>query len=81
MLKRLTTATGLAAGGQYVTIELGDLVGVTPSVQFGGVLAIVVSIGPTFISVKTPPHAAGAVDVSVTDSGQTTTLAGAYTFQ
>jgi len=80
-LKRLTTATGPAAGGQYVTIELGDLVGVTPSVLFGGVPAIVVSVGPTFISVKTPPHVAGAVDVSVTDSGQATTLAGAYTFQ
>ncbi len=81
VLERLTTATGPAAGGQYVTIELGDLVGVTPSVQFGGVPALVVSVGPTFISVKTPPHAAGAVDVSVTDRGQTTALAGAYTFQ
>jgi hypothetical protein len=45
------------------------------------VAATVVSTGPTFIAVKTPPHAAGAVDVSVTDRGQTATLAGAYTFQ
>ena len=81
VLARLTTATGPAAGGQYVTIELGDVVGTMPSVQFGGVAATVVSVGPTFISVKTPAHAAGAVDVSVTDSGQTATLAGAYTFQ
>lgn len=81
VLDRLTTTTGPAAGGQYVTIELGDLVGLTPTVQFGGVPATVVSTGPTFISVKTPAHAAGAVDVTVTDSGQTATLAGAYTFQ
>jgi hypothetical protein len=81
LLERLTSATGPAAGGQYVTIELGDRVGLTPTVQFGGVAATVVSIGPTFISVTTPPHDAGAVDVSVTDGGQTATLAGAYTFQ
>lgn len=80
-LARLTTTNGPAAGGQYVTIELDDLVGVTPAVAFGGVAATVVSTGPTFISVKTPPHAAGAVDVSVTDNGQTATLPGAYTFQ
>ncbi|HEY1553237.1 MAG TPA: IPT/TIG domain-containing protein [Kofleriaceae bacterium] len=81
VLERLTTATGPAAGGQYITIELGDVVGVTPTVQFGGVAATVVSTGPTFISVKTPAHDAGAVDVSVTDSGQTATLPGAFTFQ
>ncbi len=81
VLERLTIASGPGAGGQYVTIELGDLVGVTPSVQFGGVPATVVSVGPTFISVKTPAHDAGAVDVSVTDGGQTATLAGAFTFQ
>jgi hypothetical protein len=80
-LNRLTTPTGPAAGGQYLTIELGDLVGLTPIVQFDGVAATVVSTGPTFISVTTPPHAAGAVDVSVTDRGKTATLAGAYTFQ
>ena len=81
VLDRLTAITGPAAGGQYVTIELGDVVGTMPTVQFGGVPAPVVSTGPTFISVKTPAHAAGAVDVSVTDGSQTATLAGAYTFQ
>jgi hypothetical protein len=81
VLDRLTIATGPAAGGQYVTIELGDVVGMTPTVQLGGVAATVVSTGPTFISVKTPPHAAGAVDVTVTDAGQAATLAEAYTYQ
>ena len=80
-LARLTTTTGPAAGGQYVTIELDDVVGFTPTVAFDGVAATVVSTGPTFISVKTPPHAAGTVDVSVTDNGQTATLPGAFTFQ
>lgn len=64
-----------------VTIELGDVIGLTPTVQLGGVPATVVSTGPTFISVKTPAHAAGMVDVTVTDSGRTATLAGAHTFQ
>jgi hypothetical protein len=56
-------------------------VGQTPVVLFGGVAASIVSIGPTFVAVKTPAHAAATVDVSVTDRGQTTTLVGAYTFQ
>jgi hypothetical protein len=81
LLTRLTASTGVAAGGQYVTIELGDVIGTAPTVQFGGTPATVVSVGPTFISVRTPAHAAGMVDVSVTDSGQTATLPGAYTFQ
>ncbi len=81
VLDRLTATTGPAAGGQYVTIELGDMVGTAPTVAFGGAPATVVSTGPTFVSVKTPAHAAGAVDVSVTDAGQTATLAGAFTFQ
>lgn len=81
VLDRLTATSGPAAGGQYVTIELGDLVGTAPAVQFGGMPATVVSTGPTFVSVKTPAHGAGAVDVSVTDNGQTATLPGAYTFQ
>lgn len=81
VLSRLTATTGPTAGGQYVTIELDDVVGTMPTVQLGGVAATIVSVGPTFISVKTPAHAAGAVDVSVTDSGQTSTLAGAYTYQ
>jgi len=80
-LARLTATTGPAAGGQYVTIELDDVVGTAPTVQFGGVAATIVSVGPTFISVKTPAHAAGAVDVAVTDSGQTATMPGAFTFQ
>jgi hypothetical protein len=81
LLSRLTTSAGAAAGGDYVTIELGDVVGTAPTVQFGGAPATVVSVGPTFISVRTPAHAAGKVDVAVTDSGQTATLPSAYAFQ
>jgi hypothetical protein len=81
LLSRLTAGTGAAAGGAYVAIELGDYVGLSPTVQFGGVPATVVSVGPMFIAVKTPAHAAGAVDVTVTDGSQTSTLPAAYTFQ
>ena len=81
LLTKLTASTGPAAGGQYVTIVLGDVVGMQPTVTFGDAAATVVSVGPSFISVRTPAHAAGAVDVSVTDRGQAAKLPGAYTFQ
>jgi hypothetical protein len=81
LLSLVTQKVGPAAGGQYLTIELGDLVGLSPTVTFGDVPATVVSVGPTFIAVKTPAHAAGAVDVAITDGTQTSTLPAAYTFQ
>lgn len=78
-LTGLAPASGPAAGGQVVTISganLSDIVGVA----FGGVQGTITGGNDTSVSVRTPAHAAGVVDVVVTTSGGSATLSGAYTF-
>jgi hypothetical protein len=77
----LSQWAGPSAGGQYVMVQLGDVIGTSPDVRFGDTPATVVSVGPTFVAVRTPAHASGSVDVSVTDRGETTVLQNAYRFQ
>src|SRR5439155_878407 len=72
--------SGPTAGGQSVNINGADLSGAT-SVTFGGAAAAITANTATQITVTTPTHAAGAVDVVVTTPGGNTTSTGGYTFQ
>ena len=72
--------SGPTAGGQSVNINGADLSGAT-SVTFGGAAAAITANTATQITVTTPTHAAGAVDVVVTTPGGSTTSTGGYTFQ
>ncbi len=68
------------AGGSTVTF-IGIGFGASPTVQFGsGNTVPVVNATATMITVTTPAHAVGAVDVTVTINGQQNTLAGAYMY-
>ena len=62
--------SGSTAGGTSVTIAGANLTGVT-SVTLGGVAAVVGANGANSVTVTTPAHAAGAVDVVVTAAGGT----------
>lgn len=73
--------SGPAAGGTNVTITGTGFVA-TPTVTFGGQAATnVVFVNSTTITCTTPAHAAGAVDVVVTNPDtQTGTGPGAFTY-
>lgn len=76
----LEPAEGLAAGGTEVRVYGDNLEGVT-SVTFGAVAGTaldVVSNGE--LTVVTPPHAAGQVDVVFVDADGNETLAGGFTY-
>jgi photosystem II stability/assembly factor-like uncharacterized protein len=74
-------ATGSLGGGTAVTLT-GSAFRAGVAVRFGGTLATgVVVVSATTITATTPPHAAGAVDVVVTNSdSQSATLAGGFTY-
>lgn len=78
-LTGLSPDSGTIVGGMTVTISGTDLSGAT-SVTFGGVAATITGNTATSITVTTPPHAAGLVDVVVTTPGGSATLRAAYTF-
>ncbi|HEX9982974.1 MAG TPA: IPT/TIG domain-containing protein [Thermoanaerobaculia bacterium] len=75
--------TGIAAGGGLVTITGAGFSGGLPAtVTFGGTAGTNVQfVSPTAITVVTPAHALGAVDVVVTVGGQSVTSAGGFTYQ
>jgi uncharacterized delta-60 repeat protein len=60
----ISPATGTFAGGTTATLSGQGFTGVS-SVRFGGVEATLVSVTPTAITVITPPHPAGVVDVEL----------------
>jgi acid phosphatase len=78
----ITPNSGSTAGGNAVTIR-GSGFANGATVMMGGVPATDVSVASsTTINATTPPHAAGAVNVSVTNSdGQSGTLANGFTYQ
>ena len=80
-LSAVTPATGTVAGGIRVTLT-GNAFQVGANVGFDGLPASDVTVvDATSITVTTPAHAAGAVDVQVLNpDGQTGTLAGAFTY-
>jgi len=77
----IAPTSGGIAGGAVVTIT-GTGFLTNPSVKFGGVAATNVSLtGSTSITATTPAHAAGKVDVLVTNTDtQSATLAQAFTY-
>jgi hypothetical protein len=78
----LSPTQGPAAGGQVVIIQGTDFSGAT-SVTFAGVSVgfSVLNQSGTQISITTPPHAPGPVDVIVgTPAGTSNTLTGQYTY-
>ena len=70
---------GPTSGGSIVTI-LGDEIDQASSVRFGGEPATILGTEDGALVVETPAHAAGAVDVEVEVTGNTATLASAYTY-
>lgn len=78
----LSPATGSSTGGTSVTIT-GTGFAPGASVTFGGTQAAFATVNSaTAITVSTPAHAAGAVDVFVTnpDGQNSNTLGGAFTY-
>jgi hypothetical protein len=81
-LTQVTPSAGTTAGGQQVQLRgIHFLAGAT--VNFGGVAGASVQVmDGQNILVKTPAHAAGAVDVHVVNPGGATgTLTGGFTYQ
>lgn len=79
-LQSVAPASGDVAGGAAVVLG-GAGFAAGAGVTFGGVAAAVTSASATALTVTAPPHAAGAVDVTVTNpDGQAATLAGAFTY-
>ena len=76
----LSPTTGATTGGTQVQINGTNLTGA--SVTFGGAAATVLGGPPggTILVVQTPPHAAGQVDVVVTNADGSTTVTGGFTY-
>jgi len=75
----LSPATGLTTGGTSVTIYGINFLGAS-SVTFGGTEATIVSVTDTEITVTSPAHAAGAVNVVVTTPGGSSTDVPTFTY-
>jgi hypothetical protein len=76
----LSPATGPTTGGTSVTIYGINFLG-TSSVTFGGTEATIVSVTDTEITVTSPAHAAGAVNVVVTTPGGSSTDVPTFTYE
>src|SRR3712207_6713202 len=74
----VTPASGPTTGGTSVTIKGKNLEGV--AVSFGGVRAADPTGSGTSLSVTTPQHAAGAVEVLVDRDGAKDSLADGFTY-
>ncbi|MES2597722.1 MAG: cadherin domain-containing protein [Verrucomicrobiota bacterium] len=71
---------GSTAGGAQATVVGTNFTG-TPAVTFGGTAATAVTVlSATTLTCLTPAHSAGAVDVSVTTSGGTSSRTNGYTY-
>lgn len=80
VIASVTSNVGNSIGGDTVTISGSLFTGAT-GVTFGGVSATgLVVVNDSTITVTTPSHAAGAVDVAVTIPAGTGTLASGFTY-
>jgi hypothetical protein len=75
----ISPTSGSTAGGTVVLVP-GTNLSTTTSVTFGATLASFTVISDTQVSVSTPPHAAGTVDVVVTNVGGSATSVGGFTY-
>jgi hypothetical protein len=77
----LNPTFGPQTGGTEVTISGANFVA-PATVDFGGAAATnVIVVSPTSITLTTPAHADGVVDVTVTCAGQPVTKTDAFTFE
>ncbi|MBV9497010.1 MAG: IPT/TIG domain-containing protein, partial [Acidobacteria bacterium] len=80
------TATGVApnsgpaVGGQTSVVISGTNLSNATGVTFGGIAATITANGSTSVTVTTPAHAAGAVNVVVTTAGGSATRTNGYTY-
>jgi hypothetical protein len=80
VLTSLTPARGSSAGGSTVVLN-GSSLATTSGVTFGGVPVPFIVVDNTLVLVTSvPPGSPGTVDVAVTTSGGTATLANAFTY-
>ncbi|SRR6266568_612203 len=76
----VSPASGPAAGATPITIT-GNRFLAGAKLSIGGISASITSLTPTSVAATTPPHAAGRVDVEVTNpDGQKAVLAGGFTY-
>ncbi|MDH6628972.1 hypothetical protein M2271_006807 [Streptomyces sp. LBL] len=75
----ISPTSGSTSGGTAVTIT-GTNLSSTESVTFDGVAAPFSVINATTLSAVTPPHAAGAFDVVVTNPSGSATAVGGFTY-
>lgn len=76
----ISPSAGSTAGGTLVTIQ-GAFFTPGSSVRVGGTLATDITVSnANTITARTPAHASGQVDVEVTSSGLTSSLANAFTY-
>ncbi len=77
----LNTTSGSASGGTTVTVTGDDFVSGATVLVDGAPASNVTVINKTSLSFVTPPHAAGVVNVQITNAGGTTaTASNAYTY-
>jgi hypothetical protein len=79
IVKSMSSHAGTVAGGQVVNIN-GTTLGGATAVSFGTTAATFTVVDPLHIRVTTPAHAAGLVDVTVTNSLGTSTVVTADQF-
>jgi plastocyanin len=76
----LNPSSGSTAGGTAVALSVTNFQS-GGTVTFGGVAATIHDFNSSTVNVTAPPHAAGAVDIVVTNpDGQSSTMAGAFTY-
>jgi hypothetical protein len=77
----VSPVSGPAAGGTVVTLT-GVGMGEVTAVTFGGTAGTAISVNPggTTLTVTTPAHATGAVNIVLTDDSGTVTKTAAYTY-
>lgn len=78
-LSSLDVSSGSINGGTVVTLSGTNFMGAT-GVTFDGSTASLVSTSATSVTCIAPAHGAGAVDVSITTPGGTSTLSSGYTY-
>jgi hypothetical protein len=76
----VTPASGSAAGGGSVTITGAGFVASGTSVTFGNAPATVTNVTAKTVTITTPAHVAGTVDVTVIMNGMSATKPGAYSY-
>ena len=80
-LTGVSPRSGSITGGTPVTLTGTNFVS-GAKVSFGGAIAVVTSVSATTMSVNTPAHKQGGVNVVVTNpDGQSSTLTGGFTYK